>query len=259
MANKNILYNETFEKSAEVPSIVNTTPSTLTSSHDSTDKNQASSVHMHNIQNTPSTSYGLRKKNDGSTLDSNTRESSYNIQSDDESDIDFTRETDDSDSSDSECTSTCSDSDNSDSENTDFHDDNSNTQTESNENDWQDITDDVPVFSEYVGDSTTNVPPTAKTPTDYYELFVTEEIINKMVEETNNYARKYQSENQTKSISRVKAWIPTDKEEIKRFLGVLMVMGLLKVPHFNDYWSKKGIYRNEYIISIMKRDRFYYF
>lgn len=33
-------------------------------------------------------------------------------------------------------------------------------------------------------------------------------------------------------------------------------MGLNKVPHINDYWSKKSIYRNEYIVSVMNRDRF---
>lgn len=201
------------------------------------------------IQDKPSTS--------AENQNPRTQDLCHNVSSDDESDIDFTPETDDDSSSlSSECTSTYSDdSDNEVIENSNFQNGNNNTKTD-NDNDWQDITDDVPIFPEYEGDSKTNIPSTAKTPTDYYELFVTEEIINKMVLETNNYAQKYVSENQIKIKSRVKAWKPTDSEEMKRFLGVLMVMGLVKVPHINDYWSKKDIYRNDYIISIMKRDRF---
>lgn len=111
---------------------------------------------------------------------------------------------------------------------------------------------------EYDGDPTINVPVTAETPTDFYKLFVTEEIIDKMVSETNKYAENYINNSQvnTKPKSRVKAWTPTDPQEMKRFLGLLMVMGLVKVPHINDYWSKKSVYKNDYIISIMKRDRF---
>ncbi|CAH2094237.1 unnamed protein product [Euphydryas editha] len=72
------------------------------------------------------------------------------------------------------------------------------------------------------------------------------------------YAYNYidSSRSRMKPKSRLKAWVPTDSEEMKRFLGVLMAMGLVKVPHINDYWSKKSIYKNEYIMSVMKRDRF---
>lgn len=56
--------------------------------------------------------------------------------------------------------------------------------------------------------------------------------------------------------SRSKAWKPTDANEMRQFFSVMLTMGLNKVPHFHDYWSKKSIYRNEYICSLMGRDRF---
>lgn len=80
---------------------------------------------------------------------------------------------------------------------------------------------------EYDGDPTINVPVTAETPTDFYKLFVTEEIIDKMVSKTNKYAENYINNSQanTKPKSRVKAWTPTDPQEMKRFLGLLMAYG----------------------------------
>lgn len=59
------------------------------------------------------------------------------------------------------------------------------------EDDWRDISDNVPNISEYADECTINVPDSAKTPLDYYKLFVTDNIIEKMVLETNNNAQKY--------------------------------------------------------------------
>ncbi|KAI8424674.1 hypothetical protein MSG28_006630, partial [Choristoneura fumiferana] len=176
------------------------------------------------------------------------------ISDDTSNDEDYTPETDSSDSSLSDCSDSSSENENALDENVE----NSDILSECDDIGWQDITNTTPTFKEHEGFSTVNVPISAKTPTEYYELFVTEEIINKMVLETNNYAQMYFINNQRgiKRKSRVKAWTSTDPEEMKRFLGILMVMGLVKVPHINDYWSKKSIYRNEYIVSIMKRDRF---
>lgn len=182
---------------------------------------------------------------------SSTTESAEISSSDDSEDEDYSPGSDDSGSSLSDYGDSSSDDEN-------FEIVVEDTQAESNENEWQDISDTVQNFTEYEGNSTINVPLNAETPSDYYKLFVTEEIINKMVQETNNYAQKYinSSLQSLKPKSRFKSWTPTNSEEMKRFLGVLMIMGLVKVPHINDYWSKKSIYKNEYIISIMKRDRF---
>lgn len=99
-------------------------------------------------------------------------------------------------------------------------------QTEDEENEWQDITDTAPNFPEYVGNFTVNVPLTVNTPSDYCELFATSEIIDKMVHETNNCAQNYFNRDQNE----LKPWILINLEEMKRFLGVLMVMGLVKYP-----------------------------
>lgn len=141
----------------------------------------------------------------------------YNSSNDE--DKDFVPDSVDSDSSVSECSET---SDDSSVENEDVEDDATDNGTEnateiSDSDEWVDITDAVPNFVEYDGDPTINVPVTAETPTDFYKLFVTEEIIDKMVNETNKYAENYINNSQanTKPKSHVKAWTPTDPQEMK--------------------------------------------
>lgn len=65
-------------------------------------------------------------------------------------------------------------------------------QTNKNDDDeWEDISESPVKFDEFVGENTYNIPPFVKSPEDVYKLFVTDEMMNKMVLETNNYARNY--------------------------------------------------------------------
>ncbi|CAK1592150.1 unnamed protein product [Parnassius mnemosyne] len=132
-------------------------------------------------------------------------------------------------------------------------------QTNKNDDDeWEDILESPVNFDEFVGENTYNIPPFVKSPEDVYKLFVTDEMINKMTLETNNYAQNYLRTNQQniKRKSRMKEWTNTSFQEMKTFLAVVMAMGLCKVPHINLYWSKNKLYRNEFIRSAMTRDRF---
>ncbi|CAG5024488.1 unnamed protein product [Parnassius apollo] len=134
-----------------------------------------------------------------------------------------------------------------------------NTQcTESNNfNEWEDINDTKPDFDEFTDNCRPNIPDNTITPADFYSLFVTDEIIEQMVINTNNYAQDLISNlSNLKPKSRLRAWTPTTPEEMKKFLGVLLAMGLVRIPRLNDYWSKRNIYNNKYISSVMTRDRF---
>ncbi|KAL0881505.1 hypothetical protein ABMA27_001356 [Loxostege sticticalis] len=106
------------------------------------------------------------------------------------------------------------------------------------ENEWQDIDDSIPSFEEFTENCKINITDDTVNPEDYYNLFVTDDVISKMVVETNNYAQKFLARNQLKPKSRVRAWIPTNPDEMKKFLGVIMVMGrfllLLKFWHFSE-------------------------
>lgn len=126
----------------------------------------------------------------------------------------------------------------------------------SNGDEWVDVEDMTPEFEEYPHECQYNVPENVKTPDEIFRLFLTDEIVDKMVLETNLYAEKILTKPGLKKKSRFRYWEPINREELLKFLGVALVMGLNKVPHINDYWSKNIMYRNEYITKVMSRDRF---
>lgn len=125
------------------------------------------------------------------------------------------------------------------------------------ENQWIDITDQISFAQSELATKIT-LPPNIllEEPLDYYKLFVTEEVIAKMVMETNKHAADFLSSHVIKPKSRLRHWEPTTFEEMQRFMGVLLVMGINKIPKLDLYWSKKSCYRNEYISRVMPRDRF---
>lgn len=124
---------------------------------------------------------------------------------------------------------------------------------------WENISESPITFNEFAGVCTFNLPPfVGVTPEDIYKMFVTDEMIDIMVSETNAYAQKYIQINQQnmKRNSRMTKWSDTSSQEMRTFLAVLMAMGLCRVPNLNLYWSRNKLYRNEFISSVMTRDRF---
>lgn len=69
-------------------------------------------------------------------------------------------------------------------------------------------------------------------PVNYFDYFTTTEnssLIDILVTETNRYAT--QSIQQPLSAhSRMRDWVPTDRTEMRAFIGIMMAMGLVKKP-----------------------------
>ncbi|KAK9751412.1 Transposase IS4 [Popillia japonica] len=93
-----------------------------------------------------------------------------------------------------------------------------------------------------------------KEPLEIYRLFLTDELVEFIVVETNRFAKQCILSSSRKS--RLKSWTDTNKEEILHFFSVVMVMGLNQLPTINSYWSKDSIFKNEFIANTMTRDRF---
>lgn len=94
-----------------------------------------------------------------------------------------------------------------------------------------------------------------KTPLDAFELFLTDEVLDVIVTETNNYDSQQLGTNPSRK-SKVNLWTPTTKDEIRAFLGITIAMGLTQVPHINLYWSKDDIFYNKFIANVLSRDRY---
>jgi len=67
---------------------------------------------------------------------------------------------------------------------------------------------------------------------DFYLLFVTEEMFQDIVEQTNIYAMQTLAQ---KRSCRLNKWIPTNKCEIRKLFGLLIWMGLVKLPEIHLY------------------------
>lgn len=93
-------------------------------------------------------------------------------------------------------------------------------------------------------------------PYDVFTLFVDDEIINLLVLETNRYAQQKLNESRLTPGSRMHKWKPTNPEEIKQFLGLLLWMGLVKVSPIANYWAKNELYNFRLPRQIMSRNRF---
>lgn len=98
------------------------------------------------------------------------------------------------------------------------------------------------------------------TPREVYNLFVSDEIIEHIVIETNRYAAdSLASENLIKKKrkkNRLSKWAETTVDEMKKFLGLLLWMGLVRNGSIEEYWSTLPILSNQVASKTMARNRF---
>ena len=124
-----------------------------------------------------------------------------------------------------------------------------------NGDDWTDTPDPNPLnfsFRENVGLNTD-----CSTVEDFVNLFFPEEFMQMLVEQTNVYASQTINQNgRVRRSSRMKAWTPTNVEEMKLFLGLLLHMGPFTLPCINLYWSTDILYQNTLWSSVMSRNKF---
>jgi len=53
----------------------------------------------------------------------------------------------------------------------------------------------------------------------------------------------------------MRQWLDCTREEIKKFLGIFIVMGMCPLPELRLYWSNDNMFTNDFIKKSMKRDR----
>lgn len=112
-------------------------------------------------------------------------------------------------------------------------------------------------FTEISGPSSSVRSMVSKSPADFFLLFVSQDIIELLVSATNNYAIEQITKNpEVTKGARIRQWVPTNSEEMKRFLGLLIYMGLVRVPKLSDYWSSDEITGQQFPKKVMSRNRF---
>ncbi|VDI38394.1 Hypothetical predicted protein [Mytilus galloprovincialis] len=84
-------------------------------------------------------------------------------------------------------------------------------------------------------------------------------VVDLLVKETNRYAEDRKAVGNLKPRSRLHMWRPVNNEEMKAFLGLLLLMGIIQKPTLASYWEtqdKLWLRRTPSFRSVMTRDRF---
>ena len=84
-------------------------------------------------------------------------------------------------------------------------------------------------------------------PTDCYRHFITDEIIDLMVRKTNRYAEQYLQTHEISRRSKFRQWKPSTDEEMLKFFGIIIEMGLVQMPKLKYCWSSSQLYGSEII------------
>ena len=75
-------------------------------------------------------------------------------------------------------------------------------------------------------------------------------LFDRMAQETNLYASQKQQSKPDPS------WTPTNPEEIKAYIGIHIIMGLVNYPRYHLYWSQDDYFANYGIKNTMPRKQF---
>ena len=95
-------------------------------------------------------------------------------------------------------------------------------------------------------DGRKNIPDTVKTPGDIFLMLLSTENIELMVQQTNLYYQQNKNKNE----------VLVTAEEIKKFIGVNIMMGIKRLLSYRNYWSSIPQLNDAYISSTMPVKRF---
>ena len=90
------------------------------------------------------------------------------------------------------------------------------------------------------------------------KCFITDELIEALVKFTNIRAALYLRTETLKPQSRFRSWTDCSSAEMKKFVGLVLLMGIIKKPQLTDYWSTDDILCTPFFHSefSLTRDRF---
>ena len=86
---------------------------------------------------------------------------------------------------------------------------------------------------------------------DFFSLFVSEELFEKIVEETNRYAR------QCMLAKPDPKWKDTTLAEMKAYFGLHVYFGIHKLPEYRLFWSNDNALGIPFVKRVMPRERFF--
>ena len=97
--------------------------------------------------------------------------------------------------------------------------------------------------------------PKESQPLDYFDKFWGEEMWQHIVTETNRYAQQERDKNPPSPSA--PNWSLITVPIMKKFVGICMLMGIVRLPSKKYYWSKEDSFLAKDFGDLMSKDRFY--
>ena len=111
----------------------------------------------------------------------------------------------------------------------------------------------IPIFRAYPGVllDTTEM----HLPIHFFQHFVDVDMVDNIVQQTNEYGAQFLRDNPNqKPYSPARKWVPVDRPEMHKFLGLTLLMGLVRKPEMRNYWSTEAIFCTPIFYTIMPRE-----
>ena len=90
---------------------------------------------------------------------------------------------------------------------------------------------------------------------DFFKLFFTFEVISRICDYTNAYADAHIGDRETYSLSDG-TWNKVNPDDMWSLIGLLIYMGLVRLPDIESYWSTATLYHGTWARAFMSRDRY---
>ncbi|GBM40530.1 PiggyBac transposable element-derived protein 4 [Araneus ventricosus] len=93
-------------------------------------------------------------------------------------------------------------------------------------------------------------------PLDYFCLFFDDEVISFIAKETNSFAEEHFSNLDLTPSTRALQWKDVSSEELKRFISLLILQGIVQKPTEKWFWSKRPILCTPFFGNVMNEKRY---
>lgn len=93
-------------------------------------------------------------------------------------------------------------------------------------------------------------------PIDFFNLLVTNDLLQMIITETNAYAEEVFLSETTKEKSRITRWKDVTLDEMRIFFGLVIHTGSIRLNRLQDYWKTHWLYNLPAYKEYMSRDRF---
>ena len=124
--------------------------------------------------------------------------------------------------------------------------------SDQNLNNEEEMEQDVPPIPLYTMASGCSATLAGNAPIDYFSLFVDERMLQHIVEQTILNSKQFMESHTLGQRSRIRQWLKEEHTiaELRRFLALIIVMGIVRYPQIESHWSTSWPYATDAFSSV---------